>query len=71
MNRGLVITVGSKDARRASELVEKLGYRWMSVFQCGDKTRIQIPVATAYASEIAHGIEETLWDENIECKVRY
>lgn len=71
MSRGLVIAVWADDAKRAFEIVEQLGYRWMSLIHNGKVARIQIPVATAYAAEIAQGIEETLLDTNIVCNIGY
>lgn len=71
MSRGLVIAVWEYDAKRAFDIVEKLGYRWMRLIHSGNVARIQIPVATAYAAEIAQGIEETLLDENIVCNIGF
>lgn len=71
MNRGLVIAVWADNAPKALEIVKTLGYPWGRMIVGLKVSRIQLPVSTEYAKQIAQGIEDTLWANNIACNVGY
>ena len=70
-SRGVVVVVATPNAKKAWEILFKLGYKYMSLYSGLLTTRMQIPVAKGYVEEVAEGIKETLKDEGIQCRVIY